>query len=204
MRPEPSRDGPAQRTELTHRNMVMNMGPLRGATLVLQPRSDAEEALRLMRREGVTFDTDSAIRDGWFRTGDIGRRDEDGYYYVVDRVKDLIIRGGFNVYPREIEGVLITYPAVSVAAVVGVHHATHGEEAEAFVIPAAGADPREDELIAWRRGGRGALRAGPEGCPTPPGGTSWAGCTNSAVGDCRDCAETSGDRSPRMCDQTAM
>ncbi|MFI7084717.1 long-chain fatty acid--CoA ligase [Streptomyces anulatus] len=250
---------------------VMNMGLLRGATLVLQPRFDAEEALRLMRREGVTFfagvptmywallreldgrtppgrlrtavsggaalpvevfkqfdeafgvgvqegyglsetspvacfnppglpprpgsigrpvwgvemklvddswrtvpgdgpgeiairghnvmkgyyrrphDTDSAIRDGWFRTGDIARRDEDGYYYVVDRVKDLIIRGGFNVYPREIEEVLITHPAVSMAAVVGVPHATHGEDVKAFVILVSGADLREDELIAWCR-----------------------------------------------------
>ncbi|WP_338019598.1 long-chain fatty acid--CoA ligase [Streptomyces pratensis] len=72
-------------------------------------------------------DTASVMRDGWFRTGDIARRDGDGYYYVVDRVKDLIIRGGFNVYPREIEEVLITHPAVSMAAVVGVPHATHGE-----------------------------------------------------------------------------
>ncbi|WP_405386200.1 long-chain fatty acid--CoA ligase [Streptomyces sp. NBC_01102] len=250
---------------------VMNMGLLRGATLVLQPRFEAEQALRLMRSEGVTFfagvptmywallsalgeqtppdrlrtavsggaalpvevlqqfgkvfgvgvqegyglsetspvacfnppglpprpgsigrpvwgvqmkliddtwetvagdgrgeiairghnvmkgyyrrphDTASVVRDGWFRTGDIARRDEDGYYYVVDRVKDLIIRGGFNVYPREIEEVLITHPAVSMAAVVGVPHATHGEDVKAFVIPVPGTDLGEDELIAWCR-----------------------------------------------------
>ena len=61
-------------------------------------------------------------RDGWFRTGDIGTRDADGYLYVVDRKKDMIIRGGFNVYPRELEEVLLTHPAVSLAAVVGVPH----------------------------------------------------------------------------------
>ncbi|MDP5309539.1 long-chain-fatty-acid--CoA ligase [Streptomyces poriferorum] len=253
---------------------VMNMGMLRGATLVLQPRFDAEEALRLMHREGVTFfagvptmywallgalgtpdepaaptrlrtavsggaalpvevlqqfgkafgvgvqegyglsetspvacfnppglpprpgsigrpvwgvqmkliddawqdvpadgrgeialrghnimkgyyrrpdDTASVMNDGWFRTGDIARRDADGYYYVVDRVKDLIIRGGFNVYPREIEEVLITHPAVSMAAVVGVRHATHGEDVKAFVIPVPGTELSEAELIAWCR-----------------------------------------------------
>ncbi len=57
--------------------------------------------------------TAAVMRDGWFRSGDLGRRDEDGYYYIVDRAKDMIIRGGFNVYPREIEEVLITHPAVS-------------------------------------------------------------------------------------------
>src|SRR5262245_58369191 len=62
--------------------------------------------------------TAEAIKDGWFRTGDIGRRDEDGYFYIVDRTKDMIVRGGFNVYPRELEEVLMTHPAVSLAAVV--------------------------------------------------------------------------------------
>ena len=57
------------------------------------------------------------MNDGWFRTGDLARRDEDGFYYIIDRAKDMIIRGGFNVYPREIEEVLITHPAVSLAAV---------------------------------------------------------------------------------------
>ncbi len=65
-------------------------------------------------------ETSWAIRDGWFRSGDLARRDADGYYYIVDRAKDMIIRGGFNVYPREVEEVLMTHPAVSLAAVVGV------------------------------------------------------------------------------------
>ncbi|MFC8919218.1 long-chain fatty acid--CoA ligase [Streptomyces sp. NPDC057116] len=93
--------------------------------------------------------TAEAIRDGWFRTGDLARRDKDGFYYIVDRAKDLIIRGGFNVYPREIEEVLMTHPAVGLAAVVGVPHESHGEEIKAFVILERGAEAHPDELIAW-------------------------------------------------------
>ncbi|WP_275559839.1 AMP-binding protein [Streptomyces sp. 5-6(2022)] len=63
--------------------------------------------------------TAEAMKDGWFRTGDLARRDGDGHYYIVDRVKDMIIRSGFNVYPREIEEVLMTHPDVSLAAVIG-------------------------------------------------------------------------------------
>ncbi len=86
---------------------------------------------------------------GWFRTGDIGTRDADGYLYVVDRRKDMIIRGGFNVYPRELEEVLLTHPGVSLAAVVGVPHHSHGEEVKAFVVRAPGATVTEAELITW-------------------------------------------------------
>ncbi len=93
--------------------------------------------------------TAEAIKNGWFRSGDLARRDEDGFYYIVDRSKDMIIRGGFNVYPREIEEVLMTHEAVSLAAVVGVPHESHGEEVKAFVILNAGATITEDELVAW-------------------------------------------------------
>jgi long-chain acyl-CoA synthetase len=93
--------------------------------------------------------TEAAIRDGWFRTGDIATRDEDGYYFIVDRAKDMIVRGGFNVYPRELEEVIMTHPAVSLVAVVGVPHPSHGEEVKAFVIRQAGATVTEAELIAW-------------------------------------------------------
>ena len=86
---------------------------------------------------------------GWFRTGDIGIRDAGGYLYVVDRKKDMIIRGGFNVYPRELEEVLLTHPAVSLAAVVGVPHPSHGEEVKAVVVRAPGAELTEADLIAW-------------------------------------------------------
>jgi long-chain acyl-CoA synthetase len=95
--------------------------------------------------------TAESIRDGWFRTGDLARRDEDGFYYIVDRSKDMIIRGGFNVYPREIEEVLMTHPAISLAAVVGVPHPSHGEEVKAFVILNPGAEASPAELVAWGR-----------------------------------------------------
>jgi len=93
--------------------------------------------------------TAEVMRDGWFRTGDLARRDEDGFFYIVDRSKDMIIRGGYNVYPREVEEVLMTHPDVSLAAVVGVPHESHGEEVKAFVIRNAGASVTEDELVAW-------------------------------------------------------
>ncbi|MEV6842331.1 long-chain fatty acid--CoA ligase [Actinoplanes sp. NPDC051411] len=93
--------------------------------------------------------TAEVMRDGWFRSGDLGKRDKDGYYYIVDRAKDMIIRGGFNVYPREIEEVLMTHDAVSLAAVIGVPHPTHGEEVKAFVILRDGAAATEEELVAW-------------------------------------------------------
>ncbi len=89
------------------------------------------------------------MNSGWFRTGDLARRDEDGFYYIVDRAKDMIIRGGFNVYPREVEEVLMTHEAVSLAAVIGVPHDSHGEEIKAFVIRNEGAAITADELVAW-------------------------------------------------------
>src|SRR5216684_9407939 len=95
--------------------------------------------------------TAEAMRHGWFHTGDIARRDEEGYLYIVDRVKDMIIRGGFNVYPREIEEVLMTHPAVSLAAVIGVPHDRHGEEVKAFVIVKEGATITEVELVVWSK-----------------------------------------------------
>jgi Acyl-CoA synthetases (AMP-forming)/AMP-acid ligases II len=95
--------------------------------------------------------TAEVMRDGWFRTGDIATRDADGFYTIVDRAKDMIIRGGFNVYPREIEEVLMTHEAVSLAAVVGVPHDSHGEEIKAYVIRKPGAQIAEEELVAWCR-----------------------------------------------------
>jgi long-chain acyl-CoA synthetase len=95
--------------------------------------------------------TEEVMRDGWFRSGDLARRDADGYYYIVDRAKDMIIRGGFNVYPREVEEVLMTHPAVSLAAVVGVPHEEHGEEVKAYVIKNAGDETTEAELVAWAK-----------------------------------------------------
>jgi long-chain acyl-CoA synthetase len=74
-----------------------------------------------------------AMTNGWFHSGDMGKMDEDGYFYIVDRKKDLIIRGGFNVYPREVEEVLYMHPAVREAAVVGVPDKEYGEEVKAYV-----------------------------------------------------------------------
>jgi long-chain acyl-CoA synthetase len=95
--------------------------------------------------------TAEAMRHGWFHSGDLARRDDDGYFSIVDRAKDMIIRGGFNVYPREIEEVLMTHPVVSLAAVIGVPHERHGEEVKAFVILKAGATITEVELVAWSK-----------------------------------------------------
>jgi len=90
--------------------------------------------------------TAEAVRDGWFHTGDLARVDEDGYFYIVDRKKDLIIRGGYNVYPREIEEVLYEHPAVAEAAVVGVPHPALGEEVGAAVALKPGAAITAEEL----------------------------------------------------------
>ena len=95
--------------------------------------------------------TQLVLRNGWFHTGDVGRKDEDGYLFIVDRIKDLVIRGGMNVYPREIEEVLIGHPAVSLVAVIGVPDEALGEEVKAFVIRKPGATTTEAELIAWSR-----------------------------------------------------
>jgi long-chain acyl-CoA synthetase len=93
-------------------------------------------------RDDATRET---IKDGWLHTGDMGKTDEDGYFYVVDRKKELIIRGGYNVYPREIEEVLYEHPAVREAAVLGVPHDEYGEEVAAAVALKDGetADPEE-------------------------------------------------------------
>jgi len=90
--------------------------------------------------------TREAIRDGWFRTGDVARVDEDGYFFIVDRKKDLIIRGGYNVYPREIEEVLYEHPAVREAAVVGIADERLGEEVGAAVVLNSGESATAEEL----------------------------------------------------------
>lgn len=95
--------------------------------------------------------TASVLTDGWLRTGDLARRDDDGFYYIVDRRGDMILRGGFNVYPRELEELLMTHPAVSLVAVLGVPHEVLGQEIKAVVVPAAGVQTRPDEIIEWAR-----------------------------------------------------
>jgi long-chain acyl-CoA synthetase len=96
--------------------------------------------------------TAEAIRDGWFHSGDLARVDEDGYFFIVDRKKDLIIRGGYNVYPREIEEVLYEHPAVAEAAVIGLPHASLGEEVGAAVALKPGAAVTATELRDYVKG----------------------------------------------------
>ena len=93
--------------------------------------------------------TAETIRDGWLYTGDLGRLDDDGYIYVVDRKKDLIIRGGFNVFPRDVEEALLEHPAVAAAGVVGRPDEIHGEEVVAFVELRAGQEVDADALIGF-------------------------------------------------------
>ena len=90
--------------------------------------------------------TAQALRNGWFHTGDIAYRDAEGYYFIVDRKSDMIIRGGFNVYPREIDEVLFAHPNVAEAAVVGVPHKSHGEEVKAVIVCKAGASVTDTEI----------------------------------------------------------
>lgn len=95
--------------------------------------------------------TAEAMKDGWFHAGDIGTIDPDGYVAIVDRKKDMILRGGFNVYPRELEEVMMTHPAVSLVAVIGVPDDRLGEEVKAFVVRKPGATVTEEELLDWCR-----------------------------------------------------
>jgi long-chain acyl-CoA synthetase len=95
--------------------------------------------------------TSEALRDGWLHTGDIGYLDDEGYLFIVDRKKDLIIRGGFNVYPRDVEDALVQHPAVAMAAVVGRPSERHGEEVVAFVSLHPGAETAGEELVEWAR-----------------------------------------------------
>jgi long-chain acyl-CoA synthetase len=99
-----------------------------------------------------------ALRDGWLHTGDLGYVDDEGYLFVVDRKKDLIIRGGFNVYPRDVEDALVAHPDVEMAAVIGRPDPRHGEEVVAFVSPAHGAQLDSETLIAWAREHIGGYR----------------------------------------------
>lgn len=98
--------------------------------------------------------TAKALVDGWFRSGDLGTKDKDGYLSVVDRKKDMVLRGGYNVYPREVEDVLMDHPAIAQVAVVGVPDDRYGEEVCAVVRPATGALPGPAlgaEIVAWSR-----------------------------------------------------
>jgi long-chain acyl-CoA synthetase len=92
-------------------------------------------------------ETAETLRDGWLYTGDIARMDEDGYFFIVDRKKDMIISGGFNVYPRDIEEVLFENHKIQEATAIGVPHPTRGEQVKAFVVLKEGCSATEEEII---------------------------------------------------------
>ena len=96
--------------------------------------------------------TSEVLRDGWLHTGDLGYLDAEGYIFIVDRKKDLIIRGGFNIYPAEVEEVLRLHPAVAEAAVVGAPDPVQGEQVVAFVELRPGQSASEEELKEHARG----------------------------------------------------
>jgi long-chain acyl-CoA synthetase len=96
-------------------------------------------------------ETAGALRNGWLYTGDIAREDEDGYFYIIDRKKDMCIVGGYNVAPREIDEVLAEHPKVLEAVAVGVPHGTRGEIIKAFIVPRAGETITKQEIIGHCR-----------------------------------------------------
>jgi len=100
---------------------------------------------------GMTEETEQTLRDGWLYTGDIAYIDEEGYCYIIDRKKDMIITGGYNVYPREVEEVLYQHPAIQEAVVIGVPDEYRGENVKAIVVTKQGAAATEDEVIAFCR-----------------------------------------------------
>ncbi len=95
--------------------------------------------------------TANTIKNGWLHSGDIAVQDEDGFYYIVDRTKDMIIRGGLNVYPREVEEVIMKHTAVSMAAVIGVPHLEKGEEIKAFIVLKDGENVSQEELMEFTK-----------------------------------------------------
>ena len=103
--------------------------------------------------------TADALRNGWYRSGDMARRDAEGLYYIVDRLKDMIVSGGENIYSAEVENVLSTHPAVAAVAVIGVPDPRWGEAVKAIVVSKPGADVGEADLISWCRQRLAAYKA---------------------------------------------
>ena len=96
-------------------------------------------------------ETANSLRDGWLYTGDIARMDKDGYFFIEDRKKDMIIAGGFNIYPREVEEVLTTHPAVQEVAVAGISDPKRGETVQAWIVKVPGDATSEQEIIDWSK-----------------------------------------------------
>jgi long-chain acyl-CoA synthetase len=97
------------------------------------------------------YETAKTLQNGWLYSGDIAIKDKDGFYYIIDRTKDMIIRGGFNIYPREVEELMIKHESVSLVAVIGIPHEKMGEEVKAFVVLKEGYSLAESDLIAWTK-----------------------------------------------------
>ena len=118
--------------------------------------TDGEPGEILFRGPNVTKgywnngeETEKQIRDGWLHTGDVAVRDEDGYVYIVDRKKDMIIAGGYNIYPREIDEVLHRHPKVKTAVAVGIPDEYRGETVKAFIVPREGETVSKEEIVAF-------------------------------------------------------
>jgi long-chain acyl-CoA synthetase len=97
-------------------------------------------------------ETEKVLQDGWLFTGDMAKMDADGYFYIIDRKKDMIIAGGFNIYPREVEEVLYKHPKVREAAVIGVHDSYRGETVKAFIVLREGESATEKEIVEYCNG----------------------------------------------------
>lgn len=95
--------------------------------------------------------TQEAIKEGWFHTGDLGYEDEEGYFYIVDRKKDMVIVGGMNVYPREVEEVIYQHPAIMEAAVIGIPHRLRGEVVKGYVVLQEGKKATAREILDFCR-----------------------------------------------------
>jgi long-chain acyl-CoA synthetase len=126
--------------------------------IVSREGDDASEGELHVRGENVMIGywgdpaaSADVLTDGWYRTGDVARRDDDGFFYLIDRERDLVISGGLNVYPAEVEAVLLRHRAVVEAAVIGVPDPVWGEAVKAFVVRAPGAALEEAELLAHCR-----------------------------------------------------
>lgn len=100
---------------------------------------------------GKLSETQKVLKNGWLYSGDIAIKDEDGFFFIVDRKKEMIIRGGMNIYPREVEEVMMKHPDISMVAVVGIADEKLGEEVKAFVVKKNGSDISEEEIKNWKK-----------------------------------------------------
>lgn len=164
--------GLSESSPVTHSNFLWDVPRMKGSIGVPWPDTDAvilslETGEPLLPGEigeiavkgpqvmkgywNQPLETDQALKDGWLLTGDLGYMDEQGYFYVVDRKKDMIIAGGFNIYPREIEEVLYEHPAVSEIVAVGIPDLYRGETVKAYVVLKEGSNVAEEELNEFAR-----------------------------------------------------